>query len=117
MYDTYEREENTTSKFQPVKVEDVIKKAYLHKIKLKIERHISISEKEWNDNKVLRSKQSIEEVSIQRAVKTTTQIFFDKGLFDFSAKADEVLKNFLFVTRPRPDLKKADDDVIEGFYY
>ena len=40
------------------------------------------------------------------SVKTTTQIFYDKGLFDNFQNADEVLNDF-FVTRRRGDLKES----------
>ena len=45
---------------------------------------------------------------IQRAVKTTIQIRNDRGLFD--KYAEEVLQNFLFVTRPRADLEEVNDN-------
>ena len=50
------------------------------------------------------NKQSIEEVLVQRAVKTTFQILYDKGLLDNYDNADEVLKDFLSVKRLGPDL-------------
>ena len=40
-----------------------------------------------------------QEILIQRAVKTTIQILYDKGLFDNYANADKVLEDFLFTTR------------------
>ena len=45
-------------------------------------------------------------------MKTTFQILYDRGLFDNYANADEVLKDFLFVTRRRADLEKVNDDVV-----
>ena len=39
-------------------------------------------------------------------MRTTVQILYDKGFFDIFANADEVLKDFLFVTRRRGDLKE-----------
>ena len=50
-------------------------------------------------------KQSVEEILIPRSVETTIQILYDKGLFDGFPNVDEVLKDFLFVTRRRPDRK------------
>ena len=41
----------------------------------------------------------MEEILIQRDVKTTIQILYDKGLFDNFPNADKVFKNFGFVTR------------------
>ena len=43
---------------------------------------------------------------IQRAVKTTIQILYDKGLFDDYANASKVLEDFLFTTRRRGDLSE-----------
>ena len=50
--------------------------------------HLSILEKEYNDFMLQYNKQSVEEILIQRSVKTTIQIFYDKGLFDNNANAD-----------------------------
>ena len=46
-------------------------------------------------------------------MKTTIQILYDKGLFDNFQNADEVLKDFLFTTRRRPDLEKVNDTDIQ----
>ena len=46
-------------------------------------------------------------------MKTTTQILYDKGLFDNYDNADEVLKNYLPIKvneRRRPDLEELKDD-------
>ena len=56
------------------------------------------------------NKQSVEDILIQRAVKTTIQILYDKGLFDNYANADKVLEDFLFVTRRRGDLSEQVND-------
>ena len=56
---------------------------------------------------MLSDNQSIEEFLIQRAVKTTIQIIYDKGLFDGFLNADEVLKDFLFATERRGDLHES----------
>ena len=48
----------------------------------------------------------MEEVLIQRTVKTTIQILYDKCLFDSYDKAVKVLKDFLF-TRRRPGLEES----------
>ena len=55
----------------------------------------------------------MEEVLIQRVVKTNKQILFDKCLFDGFPNAHEVLKDFLFVKRRRIDLEEVNDDVIQ----
>ena len=70
----------------------------------KIDGHKSILEKDYKKYKLLSNKQCIAEVLIQRAVKTTLQILYDKGLFDSFDNADMLGKDFLFVTRRRPDL-------------
>ena len=46
----------------------------------------------------------MEKILIQRAVKTTIQILYDKGLFDNYANSDKFLEDFLFTTRRRGDL-------------
>ena len=56
-------------------------------------------EKDFNEYKKLSNKQSVEEVSVERAVKATIQTVFDKGFFDKYANAVEVPKHFLFVER------------------
>ena len=62
---------------------------------------------------MLSDTQSIEEVLIQRAVKTTEQKFYDKELFDRFPNVDKVLKDFLFVTRSRLDLENINDVVFQ----
>ena len=46
-------------------------------------------------------------------MKTTVQKTHAKGLFDNCAKADEVYKDFLLVTRRRVDLEKVNDDIVQ----
>ena len=58
---------------------------------------------------MLSKKQSVEEVLLQRAVKTTIQVLYDKGLFDKYDNADEVLNDVLFVEKRRPDLQEVND--------
>ena len=53
----------------------------------------------------------MEDILIQRAVKTTIQVLYDKGLFDIFQNSEEVLKDFLFVTRRRGDLEEVNDVV------
>ena len=64
---------------------------------------------------MLSYKQSAEEVSIEKNVKTLIQILSDKGLFDGYSNADKVLKDFLFVERRRTDLEEVKD-AIQRFY-
>ena len=94
IHGTYKKDERITTNFQPVNDEDLIIKAYLDEKLFKIDGHTSLLERNYNEFKILSYKQSVEEVLIQRVVKTTIQILYDKGLFDNSPNADEVLKDF-----------------------
>ena len=104
--DTYKKDEKITTNFKPVDNEDVINKAYLDEKLLKIDGHLSKLEKDYNEFKLQYNKQNVEEILIQRAVKTTIQILYDKGLFDIYANADKVLEDFLFTSRRRGDLSE-----------
>ena len=104
VHDTYKRDEKLTTNFEPVDDSDVINKGYLDSKLFKTDSYLSKLEKDYNEFKLQHNKQSVEEISIQRAVKTTIQILNDKGLFDNYANADKFLEEFLFTTRPRPDL-------------
>ena len=66
---------------------------------MKIYGHISSLEKDYNEYKLQYNKEPVEEVLIQRAVKTTIEILYDKGLFEIYANADKVPEAFLFITR------------------
>ena len=105
VHDTYRKDEKITTNFEPVDVSDVINKGYLDSKLSKIDGHLSNLEKDFNEFKLQYNKQSVEEILIQRAVKTTIQILYDRGLFDNFQNAAEVLKDFLFTTRRRPDLE------------
>ena len=96
VHDTYEKDEKITTNFEPVNNEDVINKSCLDEKLLKINGQLSLLEKDYNEFKLQYNKQSVEDILIQRAVKTTIQILYDKGLFDNYAKADKVLEDFLF---------------------
>ena len=104
VHDTFKKDEKITTNFEAVDNEDVINKDYLDSKLLKINGHLSKLEKGFNEFKLQYNKQNIEEILIQRAVKTTIQILYDKGLFDNFQNAEEVLKDFLFTTRRRGDL-------------
>ena len=82
----------------------------------KIDDLISYNENDYNEFKLQYNKQSVEEIFIQRAVKTTIQILYDRGLFDNVANAENVLEHFLFVTRRRVDLENVNDDVVQWFF-
>ena len=112
-HDTYKENEKVTTNFEVVKDEDVIIRAYLDKNLLKINGHLSILEKQYNEFKLQYNKQSVEDILIERAVKPTIQILYDKGLFDNSANADKVLEDFLFTTRRKGDSSEQVNDVIQ----
>ena len=105
MYDTYKKDGKITTNFEPTDDSDVISKSYLDEKLKKIDGKISHSEKDYNEFKKQYKKQSVE-ILIQRAVKTTIQILYDKGLFHNYANADKVLEDFLFTTRRRGDLSE-----------
>ena len=113
VYDTYKKDEKITTNFEASADSDVVNKAYLDNNLKKIDGQISYIEKDYNEFKKQYNKQSVEEVLIQRAVKTTIQILYDKGLFDNYANADKVSEDFLFTTRRREDLSKQVNDDIQ----
>ena len=87
---------------------DILIKTFLDEKFSKIEGNISYIGKEYKKFKLLNNKKSVEEVLIQRVVKTNSQTLYDKGLFDKYDKADEVLNYFLFVERRRLDLEEVN---------
>ena len=112
VHDTYEKDEKVSTIFKPTDNSDVINESYLDEKLLKINGHLSKLEESYNEFKLKYNKQNIEDISIQRAVKTTIQILYDKGLFDNYANADKVLEDFYFTTRRREDLsEQVNDDV------
>ena len=112
VHDTYKKDEKAKTNFKPVDDSDVINKGYLDSKLLKIDGHLSKSEKDYNEFKLQYNKQKIEDILVQRAVKTTIQILYDKGLFDTFHNADEVLEDFLFTTKRRGDLSEQVKDAI-----
>ena len=111
IHDTYKKDEKIKTNFEPVDNGDVINKGYLDEKLLKIDGHLSKLEKGFNEFKLQYNKQNVEDILIQRAVKTTIQILYDRGLFDSFQNAEEVLKDFSFTTKRRPDLEKVNDDI------
>ena len=110
VHDAYKKDENLTPNFEPIDDSDVINKGYLDSKLLKIDGHLTKLEKDFNEFKLQYNKQIVEDILIQRAVKTTIQILYDRGLFDNFQNAEEVLKDFLFTTRRRPDVEKINDN-------
>ena len=107
-HDAYKKDEKLTTNFDPNDNEDVINKGYLDSKLLKIDGHLSKLEKYYNELKLRFNKQNLEDILIQRAVKTTIQILYDKGLFDKFQNADKILEDFLFTTTRRPDLSEEN---------
>ena len=99
LLDTFKKDEKLTTNFEPVDNKDVINKGYLDSKLLKIDGYLSNLEKDFNEFKLQYNKQNVEDILIQRAVKTTIQILYDRELFDNFQNAEEVLKDFLFTTR------------------
>ena len=87
VHDTYKKDEKLTTNFEAVNDEDVINKAYLDENLLRTDGHLSFLEKDYNKFK-LHNKDDL----FERAVRTTMQIFYDKGLFDNYDNADQLKK-------------------------
>ena len=113
VHDTYKKDEKLKTNFEPIDNEDVINKGYLDSKLLKIDGHLSKLEKDYNEFKKQYNKQSVEEILIQRAVKTTIQILYDKGLFDNFQNADKVLEDFLFTTRRRGGISDGVNVIVQ----
>ena len=107
--DNFKNDDKKATNFEPSDDEDLVNKGYLNTKVSKIVCHLSNRKKNNNEIKVLSNKQSQEEVLIEQAVKTTTQIVYDKELFDIYDNADEVLKDYLLFEnneRRNPDLEE-----------
>ena len=108
VHDSYKKDEKIATNFEPIDNSDVINKGYLDEKLLKTNGHLSKLEKDYNNFKQQYNKQSVEENLVQRAVKTTIQKLYDKGLFDNYTNADKVLEDFLFTSRRRGDLSEEN---------
>ena len=113
VHDTYKKDEKLTTNFEPVDDSDVINKGYLDSKLLKIDVHLSKLEKDYNEFILQYNKQNVEDILIQRAVKTTIQILYDKGLFDNFQNSDKLLEDFLFTTRRRGDLSDEVNVIVQ----
>ena len=111
--DTYKKDEKLTTSFEAFDDSDVINKAYLDDKLKKIDGHIAYIEKDYNEFKKQYNKQSVEEILIQRAVKTTIQLLYDKGLFDNYANADKVLEDFFL----QQDVEEIYQKIIHKYNY
>ena len=79
VHDIYKKDEKRTTEFEAVDDKNVINKSYLDSKLLKIDGHLSKIEKDHNEFKIQYNKQIVEYILIQRAVKTTIPILYDKG--------------------------------------
>ena len=113
VHDTYKKDEKITTDFEAVDDKDVINKGYLDEKLLKIDGHLSKLEKDYNEFILQYNKQNVEDILIQRAVKTTIQILYDRGLFDNYANADKVLEDILFTRRRRGGLSEQVNDIVQ----
>ena len=106
-----------STSFQPQNNEDVVNKAQLDTNISIVKCHISFIEKNLNDF-ILHGdegRQSDDEFVIEKSVKTTTQILYDKRLLDMYDNAQELLKEYLLIElkeRCRPDVKELKDDIV-----
>ena len=75
VHDSYKEDEKLPTKSEPSDVTDVINGPYLEK-KSKIEGQISYIEKDYNGSNLRKkNKQSVVDLLIERAVRTTIQFF------------------------------------------
>ena len=116
VHDTYKKDEKITTNFKSINNEDSVNKAHRDENLVKTNGQLSFLEKDYNEFKLQYNKQSVEEVLVQRAVKTTIQRLYDKNLFDNFANADKVLGDFLFTTSHRDNLCEQINDDGQWFY-
>ena len=100
--DSYERDEKVTTTFEPSKNEDVLNKGYIDTKFTEIKGNLLFIEKVFKEIELYTNKQSVEEILIEGAVKTTIQIFYNGGLNNFSDNLDQVIKDY-FSTEKRRD--------------
>ena len=111
IHDTYKKDEKITSNFDSTDDSYVINKSFFDKNLSKIHGNLRLLEKNYNEFILHYNKKPVEDISIQKAVKTTKQKLYDKGLFDNFPNVDEVLIDILLVTRRRGDLDEIIVDI------
>ena len=89
VHDTHKKDEKITTNFEPINNEDVLNKAYLDEKFEKMDGESSTLEKDYNEVKVQYNKQPVEDVLVQRSVKTTIRIY-GRRLFKVYANADKI---------------------------
>ena len=89
-------EKKKQTNFEHSKKTDVANKAYLDKNFSGVFEHQSCKERTFNHfKKHSNEKQPENEDLIEKAVETTLQLLYDKGLFDNYNNANEILKVYL----------------------
>ena len=111
IHDTYEKDEKYKTNFEPTDSLDFEDKSYFDEKLKNIDGYISYIENDYSEFKLQYNKQSVEEVLVQKAVKTTIQKLYDKGLLDAFPIADKVPQIFSFTTRRRLELEEVNDDI------
>ena len=99
VHDTYKKDQKITTNFEAVDNEVVINIGYIDSKLLKKDGHLSKLEKDYNELKIQYNKQNVENFLIRRVVKTTIQILYDKGLFDYFQNADKVSEDFFIYNK------------------
>ena len=78
VHGSFKKGEKRKTNFEASDGSYVINKTYIEDNLLKVDGHLSISEKDYNEFYLHYNKQTVEEILIQRAVKTTIRILYDK---------------------------------------
>ena len=116
VHDTFKKNEKITS-FEASNPEVDINKGFLDTKLSKKEGQISYIGKDYNEFKLHNNKQSLEDLPIEKAVRTTIQILYDKGLFDHYNNGDayNLLKDYSLIEankKRRLDLEEVNDDIM-----
>ena len=115
VHDNYKKDEKIKTNFEAIDDSDVINKGYMDSKLMKIDGHLSTLEQDYNEFKLQYNKQKVEDILIQKSVKTTIQKLYDKGLFDNFQNSDKVVEDLLFTTRRRGDLSEQVNDDLQWF--
>ena len=89
VHDIFKKDEKIRTNFKPTDDQNVINKTHLDEKSKKLNGQLSKLEKNYNEIVLQYNKQSLEIILLQKAVKTTIQILYDKGLFGNYANAEK----------------------------
>ena len=92
--DGYKKDEKITTNSSPSNHEHVVNKVCLDAKLSKLVGYISYTEKDYNGLKGL---ERFNEVLIERAMKTTIETLYEKGLLDNNKNTKEVIKDNLLI--------------------